>query len=81
MKLRYYEETETLIAIAKDDVNFNISGVKAGTRYWDEVQEAIASGEVIAPYVAPPDPPARTDKQRLEDATGLTIAKIRATLA
>jgi hypothetical protein len=41
----------------------------------------LASGETAADYVEPPAPvDARTDVQKLEDATGLTVAELKAVL-
>ena len=43
--------------------------------------EFLASGETAADYVEPPAPvDARTDAEKLEDATGLTVAQIKAVL-
>ena len=41
----------------------------------------LASGEYAADYVEPPAPvDSRTDEQKLEDATGLTVDQIKAVL-
>ena len=43
--------------------------------------EFLASGETAADYVEPPAPvDERTDAEKLEDATGLTVAEIKAVL-
>ena len=43
--------------------------------------EFLASGETAADYVEPPAPvDNRTDAEKLEDATGLTVAEIKAVL-
>ena len=40
----------------------------------------LASGETAADYVAPAAPPELTDAEKLERATGLTVAEIKAVL-
>ena len=41
----------------------------------------LASGETAAPYVEPPvQQDLRTDEEKLEQATGLTVAEIKAVL-
>jgi len=43
--------------------------------------EYLASGETAAPYVEPPvQQDLRTDEEKLEQATGLTVAEIKAVL-
>lgn len=43
--------------------------------------EYLASGETAAPYVEPPvQQDLRTDAEKLEQATGLTVAEIKAVL-
>ena len=43
--------------------------------------EFLASGETAADYVEPPAPvDSRTDEQKLENATGLTVDQIKAVL-
>ena len=49
-------------------------------RHYRAIQAWVDEGNVIDPYVAPPAPPPLTDTQKLEQATGLTVAEIQAVL-
>lgn len=47
----------------------------------DAYAEFLAADVEAAPYVEPPEPvDSRTDAEKLEDATGLTVAEIKAVL-
>ena len=54
MRIKYQDETNTKVCIAKDDVNFNLSNVGQNNSEWNAiVQPHLDSGGVIEPYVAP----------------------------
>jgi len=55
--------------------------VDEGNRHYNMVQEWVAEGNVISPYVEPTPPvDNRTDIQKIESATGLTKAQIKSAL-
>ena len=67
-------------SLKREDAEGNIAWVSAdeGNR---DYAEFLASGETAADYVEPPAPvDARTDAEKLEQATGLTVAQIKAAL-
>ena len=66
--------------LKREDEQGNIAFVPAdpGNR---DYAEFLASGVTAAAYVEPPAPvDIRTDEEKLEQATGLTIAEIKAVL-
>jgi hypothetical protein len=67
-------------SLKRVDAEGNIAYVPAseGNRNYAEF---LASGETAADYVESPAPvDARTNEQKLEDATGLTVAELKAVL-
>ena len=67
-------------SLKREDADGNIAYVPA---YEDnrDYAEFLASGETAADYVEPPAPvDSRTDAEKLEQATGLTVAQIKAVL-
>ena len=66
--------------LKREDADGNIAYVPTDPRN-RSYAEFLASGETATAYVEPPAPvDARTDEQKLEDATGLTVAQIKAVL-
>ena len=69
---------QTSLRREDDEGNTVLIPVTSGNRYYAEF---LASGATAAPYVEPPAPAdLRTDEEKLEQATGLTIAEIKAVL-
>ena len=66
--------------LKREDADGNIASVPAdlGNR---DYAEFLSSGETAAAYVEPPVvADLRTDEEKLEQATGLTVAEIKAVL-
>ena len=65
--------------LLREDENGNTAFVPAaeGNRHYAAY---LASGETASPYVAPAAAPEPTDAEKLERATGLTVAEIKAVL-
>ena len=47
-----------------------------GNRHYQMIQDWVAQGNTISPYVAPTVPP-QTDKEKIEQKLGLSIAEIK----
>ena len=63
-----------------DEENNEVTFFPADPRNSDYA-EFLASGKTAAPYVEPPVPQdLRTNEEKLEQATGLTVAEIKAVL-
>ena len=67
-------------SLKREDAEGNIAFVPVAEGNRDYAA-FLASGETAADYVEPPAPvDSRTDEQKLEDATGLTVDEIKAVL-
>ena len=67
-------------SLKREDADGNIAWVPVAEGNRDYAA-FLASGETAADYVEPPAPvDSRTDAERLEDATGLTVAEMKAVL-
>ena len=66
--------------LRREDENGNVAFVPVAEGNRD-YREFVDSGATAADYVAPPAPvDSRTNEQKLEDATGMTIDEIQAAL-
>ena len=66
--------------LRREDEDGNVAFVPASEGNRDYA-EFVSSGATAADYVEPPVvADSRTDEQKLEDATGLTVAEIKAVL-
>ena len=80
MAYTYTWTTSQEDTLRREDEEGNIAIVPIDPRNRDYA-EFLASGSTAAPYVEPPAPTdLRTDEEKLEQATGLTIAEIKAVL-
>ena len=67
-------------SLRREDENGNVAFVPAAAGNRDYA-EFVSSGATAADYVEPPVvADSRTDEQKLEDATGLTVVEIKAVL-
>ena len=75
-----FNEDDNTIQLIMDTGQVMSVPVAKGNRHYQMIQDWVAKGNTISPYVVPPVPPAKKDKQKLEQRTGLTIVEIKAVL-